>query len=505
MELLLNLAALLNLLFMIFVLFFERKEDSRRWAWFLVLYFLPVVGILLYILLSGHFFTKTKQLTRISHFFDGLTRQFFQEHSDFLKIFFQALDNPLLEEYKSLIKMNLVGNKSILAITTSSRIYCWGQELFQDMLSDMEAATESIYVESFIIHHDATGQAFMDVLCHKAQQGVEVKLLYDDVGSILTKKSFFLRLTKAGGQVQAFFPVKWRLPLSINFRNHRKITIIDRKIGYMGGVNIGDEYANCSKRKKPLWRDTHIRLTGTVVSKLLVTFFIDWFTTPAWHTRLKKTEDIAKHFSPETIQLLQQQLSATKEAIAKNNFKPEGIPTQIITAGPDDLCSTEIEDALIRMIMDARQYVYIQTPYFTPNQEFYKALKLAALAGVDVRIMVPDQWDKFYVREAAYQFIREMLEFGIKFYHYQGFIHAKTLVSDDKICTIGSTNIDIRSFDLHFEINAIFYDKSLACQYRDIFEKDMENSRQASSQWFRAKPLIRRILWPFFKLFSPLM
>lgn len=505
MKLFLNLAAILNLLFMIFVLFFERKEDSRRWAWVLVLYFLPVVGIVLYIFLSGHFFTKTKQLTRISYFFDGLTRNFFEEHKDFLKIFYQALDNPLLEEYKSLIKMNLLGNKSILAITTSSHIYCWGQDLFKDMLQDMEAATQSICVESFIIHDDATGKAFMEVLCRKAQQGVEVKLLYDDVGSFLTPKHFFHRLTKAGGQVQAFFPVKWRLPLSINFRNHRKITVIDRKIGYLGGVNIGDEYANCSGGSAPLWRDTHIRLTGTVVMKLHAIFLVDWFTMPAWHTRLKKTEDIAQHFSVETIQLLQQQLSAAQKAITENNFKPEGIPTQILTSGPDNLRPTEIQDALIRIIMEAKHYVYIQSPYFTPNQEIYKALKLAALSGVDVRIMVPDQWDKFYVREAAYQFIWEMLEFGIKFYHYQGFIHSKTLVSDDKVCTIGSTNIDIRSFDLHFETNAIFYDQNVACQCRHIFEQDMEHSRQASSQWFRSKPLSRRLLWPFFKMFSPLM
>ena len=505
MELFLNLAAILNLLFMIFVLFFERKEDSRRWAWVLVLYFLPVVGIVLYIFLSGHFFTKTKQLTRISHFFDSLTRNFFQEHKDSLKIFYQALDNPLLEEYKSLIKMNLMGNKSILAITTSSKIYCWGQDLFKDMLQDMEAATQSICVESFIIHDDATSQAVMDVLCRKAQQGVEVKLLYDDVGSFLTPKHFFHRLTKAGGQVQAFFPVKWRLPLSINFRNHRKITVIDGKIGYMGGVNIGDEYANCSGEKAPLWRDTHIRLTGTVVMELHATFLVDWFTMPAWHTRLKNHQDLAQHFSLETIQLLQQQLSAAKKAITEHNFKPEGIPTQILTAGPDNLRPTEIQDALIRMIMEAKHYVYIQTPYFTPNQEIYKALKLAALSGVDVRIMVPDQWDKFYVREAAFQFIRELLDFGISFYHYQGFIHAKTLVADDKICTIGSTNMDIRSFDLHFEVNAIFYDQNLASQYRHIFEKDMENSRKASSQWFRSKPVARRLLWPLFKMFSPLM
>ena len=505
MELILNIIAILNFLFIIFVLFFERKEDSRRWAWVLVLYFLPMVGIALYILLSGHFFTKTKQLTKISRFFDGLSRVLFQEHKDSLRIFYEALDNPVLEEYKALVKMNLTGNKSILATTTSSRIYCWGQDMFRDLLADMEAATKSICVESFIIRDDATGNALMDVLCRKARQGLEVKLLYDGMGSILTPSRFFHRLTKADGQAQAFFPVKWRLPLSINFRNHRKITVIDGRIGYMGGVNIGDEYANCGKGKRPLWRDTHIRLTGTVVLELHSTFLMDWFTTPAWHKNLKKTEDLTKHFSMETIQLLQQQLSAAQQAITKKNFRPEGVPTQIITAGPDDLCTTEIEDALIRMITEAKSYVYIQTPYFTPSQAFYRALKIAALSGVDVRIMVPDQWDKFYVREAAYQFIREMLEFGITFYHYKGFIHSKTLVSDDKISTIGSTNIDVRSFDLHFEANAIFYDQNLARQCRRIFEGDIENSRQATDEWFRSKPLVRRSLWAFFKMFSPLM
>lgn len=506
MELFLNLATILNIIFITFVLFFERKEDSRRWAWVLVLYFLPLVGVILYILLSGHFFTKTKQLTRISHFFDGLNVLFYQEYKESLQDFYSSLNTPVVEENKSLVKMNVTGNKSPLVTTVTSRIYCWGQDMFPEMLADMEAATQSIYIESFIIHDDTTGNALMDVLCKKAQEGIEVKLLYDDVGSILTPNSFFHRLTKAGGQVQAFFPVKWRLPLSINFRNHRKITVIDGTIGYMGGINIGDEYANCNKsRDKLLWRDTHIRLTGPVVMNLHSTFLIDWFTTPAWHTRLKKTDDITKLFSPETIELLQQQLSAAKHGITEKHPSHKGIPTQIITAGPDDLCTTEIEDALIRMIMAAKRYVYIQTPYFTPTQEFYKALKLAAMSGVDVRIMVPDQWDKFYVREAAYQFIREMLDFGIKFYHYNGFIHSKTLVADDKISTIGSTNIDTRSFDLHFEVNAIFYDENLACQCRQIFENDIENSRLATSQWFESMPLLRRALWAFFKMFSPLM
>lgn len=503
MELFLNIAAVLNVLFIIFVLFFERKEDSRRWAWVLVLYFLPMAGMALYILLSGHFFTRTQQLTRVSQFFDGLRSLFYQQDGSSLKELYEGPDHPVLREYQSLVMMNARGNRSPLTFTTSARIYCWGEDLFKDMMADMEAAAQSICLESFIIHDDATGTALMDLLCRKAQSGVEVKLLYDDVGSFLTPNGFFHRLTKAGGQVQAFFPVKWRLPLSINFRNHRKITVIDGKIGYMGGVNIGDEYANCSaNKKKPLWRDTHIRVAGSTVMELHSIFLVDWFTTPAWHTRLKRPEDITRLFSGETIQFLQQQLSASRQRIS---HQPEGIPTQIITAGPDDLRSTEIEAALIRMILSARDYVYIQTPYFTPSQQFYNALKIAAQSGVDVRVMVPDRWDKFYVKVAAYQFIREMLGFGVRFYHYNGFIHSKTMVCDDKISTIGSTNIDTRSFDLHFEVNGIFYDQDMARQCKAIFQEDMHNSRQADLEWFNTRPLPRRILWAFFKMFSPLM
>ncbi len=511
MELFLNIAAILNILFIIFVLFFERKEDSRRWAWVMVLHFLPMVGMVLYILLSGHFFTKTKQLTQVARFFDSLKTNLSQARLlDRLAV---HLDNPIIREYLPLIRMNLEGNKSPLSTASSTKIYCWGQDLFKDMLTDMEAATESICLESFIIHDDATGTLLMELLCRKAQSGIEVKLLYDDVGSILTPNSFFHRLTEAGGQAQAFFPVKWRLPLSINFRNHRKITIIDGKIGYMGGINIGDEYANRStNKKKPLWRDTHIRLTGSCVINLHSIFLIDWFTTPAWHSRLKRTEDITRHFPAATVQLLKERLDASQHSPAPHRkvavdtlFLTEGIPTQIITAGPDDLRSTEIEAALIRMLLSAKDYVYIQTPYFTPSQQFYNALKIAAQSGVDVRVMVPDRWDKFYVKIAAYQFIREMLGFGVQFYHYNGFIHSKTMVCDDKISTIGSTNIDTRSFDLHFEVNAIFYDQDMARQCKAIFQKDMAQSHQADLEWFNTQPLYRRALWAFFKMFSPLM
>ena len=332
-------------------------------------------------------------------------------------------------------------------------------------------------------------------------------MLYDDMGSIRTPSSFFEKLDKAGGTSLAFSPLRWRLPLSINFRNHRKNIVIDGKTGYMGGMNIGDEYANNSKNKrKPLWRDTHVRITGSSVLSMQAIFMTDWFTTPAWKTRLRKLEDITKYFPPAVFSGLQEKITSVSHVnVNKDIFTTRNIPTQILTAGPDDIHKTEIEDALVRMIMSAENYVYIQTPYFTPNPQFINAIKIAASSGVDVRIMVPEKWDKSYVRAASYEFIREMMDYGIGFYHYNGFIHSKTLVTDDRVATIGSTNIDTRSFELHFEMNGIFYDNNFAVKNKNIFMEDMKNCRLATKEWFDRQFILRRAIWIFCKLFSALM
>ena len=405
------------------------------------------------------------------------------------------------------VDAKLLNQKAPLTYADSVKTYCWGQDMFADMFSEIQQATDSVYVETFIIHNDKTGKKLMELLCQKAKEGLEVKLLYDDAGSISTPKGFFYQLDMAGGETQPFFPVKWKLPLSVNFRNHRKITVIDNKIAYMGGINIGDEYANCSENKrKPLWRDTHVRLTGECVLALRSVFYIDWFTTPTWKIQQKKLQDVSNYFVQDTSKLYPYQNNIdTIKTLEEKIFDNNSIPVQVITAGPDDKFTSEIEDALIRMIMNAKKYVYIQTPYFTPDVQFYNALKIAVFSGVDVRIMVPKCWDKFYVKAAAFQNIRELLQCGIKFYHYKGFIHAKTLVSDDKVSTIGSTNIDTRSFDLNFEINSVFYDEKLAVSHKDIFLEDIKNSEVASLQWFDSRFILLRGIWGFFKLFSPIL
>ena len=497
----------LNFICIIFVLFFERNEDSRRMAWILTMVFLPGIGMVLYILLSGHFFTRTRQLEKIMSHATNINKKYLDAQLNFLKSNKNLLKNPSLTDNIQLLEMNLSKNYSLLTSTETIKVYCWGQDMLADLKQDLLSAKESIHIESFIIHNDKTGQEVMDILCKKAKEGISVKLLYDDVGSILTPTRFFRKLDQAGGVSLAFFPVRWRLPLSINFRNHRKITIIDGKIAYTGGMNIGDEYANCSKNKrKPLWRDTHVRLTGSSVLSLQINFLIDWFTTPAWKTRIRKLTDLQKYFSSSVFAPIQERLELPiQESFSKHFIFDKNIPTQIVTGGPDNLCQAEIREALIRIISNAKEYVYIQTPYFTPDLQFISALKTAIFSGVDIKIMVPDKWDKFYVQAASYEFIREMLDLGIEFYHYNGFIHSKTLVSDDKITTIGSTNIDTRSFELHFEKNVVFYDKNFAIKNKEIFIEDMKNSRQTEKKWFDSKNIIKRAWWAFCKLFSPLM
>lgn len=507
MGILIDIAQGLNLILILFVLFFERKEDSRRFAWLLTLIFLPGIGMCLYILLSGHFFTRSKQLIKINQYVSSLNEKFQYEQKKFLSEHKSLITNSALKEYLPLIDMNITKSNSLLMTTDNIKIYCWGQDMFLDLKKDLEAATESIHIESFIIHNDKTGSEIMEILCRKARQGISVKLLYDDFGSIRTPASFFRKLNQAGGMSIGFFPIRWRLPLTINFRNHRKITVIDGSIGYMGGVNIGDEYANCSKNKrKPLWRDTHIRITGTSVLALQTVFMFDWFTTPVWKMRLRKLEDISKFFPESVVSHMKPNLSlSAQEHMFQNILSQNHIPTQIITAGPDNIYHTEIEDALIRMIMSAKKYVYIQTPYFTPDSTFINALRIAAYSGVDIRIIVPGKWDKFYVKAAAYEFIRGMSALGITFYQYNGFIHSKMLVSDDKVTTIGSTNIDTRSFELHYEVNAVFYDKHFAEKNRNIFLQDIQNSMPLEKQWFESQCIFRRACWAFFKLFSALM
>ncbi len=529
-------AQAINILFVIFVLFFERKESTRRFIWILLLLIFPVGGMVLYILFSGNFFTGTKRMHEVKQTAQQLTKEVRREQKATLTQSPSNIPNPVIKEFLPLITMNLMEGKSLLVSTDTAILYTRGEDFFNDLCQELESAKVSIFMEYFIFHKDNIGKRIMEILCRKAREGVDVKLIYDDLGSIATPRRFFRQLNKAGGEARPFFQIRIGLPLTLNYRNHRKLTVIDSDRAFIGGINIGDEYENKNKRFKPKWRDTVVRLTGSSVLTLQINFLSDWYSIDAWNKHTKGIEEAKKYFpgsftdffvradvgTESTAGKSSDSKSGTKEQESSEEDKKEhslkfrksfleslaggkAIPTQIVTAGPNEKHKANIEDTFIRMIMSARKNIFIQTPYFTPDEGFYTVLKLAAYTGIKVRIMIPSQWDKFFMKAASYEFAREMCAEGVEFFLYPGFIHSKMMTVDGKISSIGTTNIDVRSFRLLFEENAIFYDKNFTAECERIFEEDMELCRPVTKEDFDKRFILKRAWGSFCKLFSPLL
>ncbi len=356
---------------------------------------------------------------------------------------------------------------SIYTRNNSVEIYTEAKDKYRQLLKDIESAQHSINMLYFIIRDDAIGNRIMDALVKKANEGVNVRFLYDSIGCFTTPRKFFRRLSRTKcGKVAKFFPVNIFTLSKINHRNHRKIVVIDEKIAYLGGTNIGADYMG--KRKLNPWRDTHMRITGESVKSVYKYFCLDWdFST--------------RDTLSETLDTL---FSENNDASA-NNF----LPMQIVASGPDSPAE-EIKCGMIN---------------FVPDQTFINALVMAADSGVDVRLMLPGKPDKPYVYYTSFSYLEEMLNAGIKVYLHPGFIHSKTMVVDDKTSTIGTTNIDIRSFQLHFELNAFMYSSEVAVQCRKIFENDQSISHELTYEEYAARPRLMRIKEGFFRLFSPIM
>lgn len=542
-------AQAINILFVIFVLFFERKESTRRFIWILLLLIFPVGGMVLYILFSGNFFTGTKRMHEVKQTAQQLTKEVRREQKATLTQSPSNIPNPVIKEFLPLITMNLMEGKSLLVSTDTAILYTRGEDFFNDLCQELESAKVSIFMEYFIFHKDNIGKRIMEILCRKAREGVDVKLIYDDLGSIATPTRFFRQLNKAGGEARPFFQIRLGLPLTLNYRNHRKLTVIDSDRAFIGGINIGDEYENKNKRFKPMWRDTVVRLTGSSVLTLQINFLSDWYSIDAWNKHTKGIEEAKKYFPSSFTEFFArpdaggsgsgddvggsggtdsrsggsgdisgigngQEVSAKEKKEHSLKFRKsfleslaggKAIPTQIVTAGPNEKHKANIEDTFIRMIMSARKNIFIQTPYFTPDEGFYTVLKLAAYTGIKVRIMIPSQWDKFFMKAASYEFAREMCAEGVEFFLYPGFIHSKMMTVDGKISSIGTTNIDVRSFRLLFEENAIFYDKNFTAECERIFEEDMELCRPVTKEDFDKRFILKRAWGSFCKLFSPLL
>ncbi|NCU18856.1 cardiolipin synthase [Pallidibacillus pasinlerensis] len=469
----------LNFIFASIVVFFERRNPSSTWAWLLVLFFIPLLGFVLYLTLGQNLKRKKlfvwEDLKKI-----GLDDLIQKQKNELQSYNYDPLTKEM-ENYRDMMYLFLANNNALITNDNNLEIFTDGNDKFKSLFKDIEAAKHHIHLQYYIFRDDDLGTKLIDLLTKKAEEGVEVKILYDEMGSRRIKKRSFNKLKKAGGFVEVFFPSKIPLVnLRINFRNHRKIVVIDGKIAYVGGFNVGDEYLGLVK-KFGYWRDTHLRIEGTAVHAAQIRFILDW-------NQASDRNDI--YYDPKYFPEINQ---------------TGNIPIQIVTSGPDSQYE-HIKNGYIKMISLAKKSIYIQTPYFIPDNSILDALRIAVLSGVEVNIMIPNKPDHIFVYWATLSYIGELLEAGANVYIYDnGFIHAKMIVVDDLAASVGTANIDVRSFKLNFEVNAFIYDSDTAKRLVKVFEQDIEKSRRLTYYQYLQRPLIIRFKESISRLLSPIL
>lgn len=476
MDILLGLGVvilILNIIFSLSLIFIERRDPTTTWAWLLILNILPGLGFLIYILL-GQNLSRQKIFKEKTALDENKRRKLSNLHKS------ESHEHDGGEKFFDLRKMNF--NHSGAKYTTNNevKVYTNGEDKFKQLIEDIRNAEKYIHVEYYIFRNDILGKAIVDELTKKAESGLEVRLLVDSMGShSLTKKSLKKYLA-AGGKFSIFFPgILPHINTRINYRNHRKIVVIDGNYGYVGGFNVGKEYINRDP-KVGFWRDTHVRIEGEAVNDLNERFLLDWC-----------------YASEEEIEDFNEYIPDRKEC--------GDVGIQIVTSGPDHK-EEYIKNAYIKLINNAKKNVYMETPYLVPDLPILESLKISALSGVDVRIIIPGNPDHFFMQWAASSYIGELLEAGIKIYSYQnGFIHAKTIVADSTVISIGTANMDIRSFKLNFEVNAIIYDDRVATEAEIQFMEDIKESKEITKEVYSNRSLTLRIKESLVRLVSPIL
>jgi len=474
-----NYIFVINILLALIVILFERKKPSVTMSWLLVMLFIPIVGFLLYIFLGQDL--RKKRLFYVKADEEKLIYASVKQQDDFLNKDMLEFNNKMVALHKDFIHLN-INSQALFTQDNSLKVFNRGTDLFASMFEHINSAQSFVHLEYYKINNDALGNELIALLAKKAQEGIEVKLLYDGMGCIRLNRKFFAPLIEAGGEVQVFFPpfIPY-INLRINYRNHRKITVIDGKYGYIGGFNVGDEYLGKGK-KYTAWRDTHLFISGSAVRQLELRFLLDW----RYAHGLKNPFDFTPRYFPPI------------------NFTGK-TAVQIVSSGPDSKWSP-IRDAYLKMINKGRKNIYIHTPYFIPDDSILSALKLAALSGVDVRLIIPEKSDHMFVHWAALSYIGELLEADVKVYFYnQGFLHSKMIAVDGFIGSIGTANLDIRSFELNFEINAFIFDRNIVRQLEEHFIEDLSHSTQFTLEDYKNRKTTVRIKEAMFRLLSPLL
>ena len=466
----------------------DNRQPAKTLAWALFIYFIPFVGLIAYIFFGVNT-RKERYVSKRS--MDQLTRR------SLLK-FAEQPEQPVSEQYKPVVDMFVKQSDALPFSADNVDVLVNGYEFFPALLRDIAQAQSHIHIDIYIFEDDPLGRLVSDALIDRARAGVEVRIIYDDVGCWSVRSQFFEHMREAGIEVESFMPVHFpEFTSKANYRNHRKLIVIDGRVGYIGGMNIALRYVKGSQkhRRQPLpWRDTMTRIEGRGVYSLQRAFLIDWYF-------VDRTLLSDRKYYPAPTSPFDQRTPARQEI---SNL--ESPLVQTVTCGPSSPYP-EIMQGYVRLILSAHKYIYIETPYFLPTSAILLALKTAASSGIDVRILVPLHSDAWLTEWASRSYLREVAAAGARVLYYEaGFVHSKLMVIDDGVCTCGSTNIDFRSFENNFEANAFFYSETVAIRMREIFLTDEQKSVALTSLPHRMHPRFFVRLWESLtRLFSPLL
>lgn len=466
-----------NALLSIVIVFFQRRDPKTVWTWLLVLYFIPILGFVLYLLLGQDM--RKRKMFRLKEMEDSLNSQIQKQEETIFRNEFNLSDG-LLEDYHDLVLYNLEALQAAYSDDNEVTIYTDGNEKFDALIEAIDSAEKFIHIQYYIIKNDILFERIVKHLVKKVEEGVEVRVLCDGMGGRFVKESYWKALRKKGIQVAIFFPpLLKRLQLRINYRNHRKIAVIDGKTAFVGGFNIGKEYIGLDKRFG-YWRDTHLKIEGSAVAQLQIRFILDW------------------------------NYAAKDDLFSQEGYFPEikgkgNVGVQIVSSGPDSRYQ-EIRDNYVRLISKAKKNIYIQTPYFIPDEALMTALRVAAMSGVDVKLMIPCKPDHMFVYWATYSFVGDLLAAGAKCYTYDdGFLHAKGIMVDGLASSYGTANMDMRSFYLNFEVNAVLYSSEITKKLESIFLKDLGKCTEITPYDYSRRKLSIRLKEQVSRLLSPLM
>lgn len=470
---------IINVILSMIIVFVERRDPRIVWAWILVLNFIPLPGFLLYLMVGMDYYKEKMFRTNK---IEADLRDMAHRQDRILGAGKRVFKNTAINEYKDVMRYNLEMSNAVITDNNHIEIYTTGVDKFEALKNDIRNARQYIHLQYYIIQKDEVWEGIEQVLIEKIQEGVEVRVLFDGMGTRHSAKAHIRKLEKKGIMIGEFFPpVLGRFHLRINYRNHRKIVVIDGQIGYVGGFNIGREYIG-KKEKFGNWRDTHLRIEGAAVTTLAIRFALDW--SYATGTNLLEYDHVFQMPVYE---------------------KSGNVPVQIISSGPESRYQ-QIRDTYLMIINKAKKNIYIQTPYFVPDEAILTALKIAAISGIDVRVMIPNKPDHPLVYWASYSYMGELIDAGVKCYTYEnGFLHAKVMTADGIVSCCGTANMDMRSFKLNFEVNAIVYDRTKVEQMESLILEDIKKSKYVSLELYQNRPFMVRSKEGFARLLAPVL